>query len=202
MNELIKRYKETKNQDLFEEILNKNKGLIYKMVSKYKETSLYSYDDMHQICMLSLIKAIETYDETKNMKFSTYFYKIMNGDLIVELCVNQNRKKRKADLVSFDYKKINKNGEGQTIKHTIADKINVEDIVVDKITREFLKKCLMEYKNEYKKKYMAVELTLKGYSNRQCEELLPYGKTTVSNNWKHFCNYIREKAITEGILNK
>lgn len=152
MNELIKRYKETKNQDLFEEILNKNKGLIYKTVGRYKETSLYSYDDMHQICMLSLIKAIETYDETKNMKFSTYFYKIMNGDLIVELCVNQNRKKRKADLVSFDYKKINKNGEGQTIKHTIADKINVEDMVVDKITREFLKKCLMEYKNEYKKK--------------------------------------------------
>ena len=203
MNELIKRYKETKNQDLFEEILNKNKGLAYKIVSKYKETSLYSYDDMHQICMLSLIKAIETYDETKNMKFSSYLYTLMNRDLAIEICVNQNRKKRKAEISSLD---ISGNGDSKrenTIKDSIADEtVNIEEEIMNKAIKKFSKECLKDYKEKHEKKYMAIELILQGYTQRQAKEMLPYSQQTICSYWLHFKNYLKQRAITEGILNK
>ena len=203
MNELIKEYKETKNQDLFKEILNANKGLVYKVVRKYKENSLYSYDDMHQLCMISLIKAIDFYDETKNMKFSTYFYKIMDRDLAVEICINQNRQKRKADVSSIDIKGTENGNKEVYVKDMIKDeKVNIEEEIMAKTVKEFSKKCLKEYKEKHERKYMAVELILKGYTIREAEKYLPYGRQMASQYYKHFCNYLKQRAITEGILNK
>lgn len=200
MNELIRQYKETNNEEIFEKILNKNMGLIYKTVSKYKESILHSYEDMHQICTISLIKAIKNYDENKKIKFTSYFCEIMNRDLIVEICVNQNRKKRKAEVYSLDTS-ANETDDNRTLKDVTEDtRVNVEEEVITKAIKEFLNECIKEYEIKQPKKYKSVILTLQGYTNRQIESMDICKKSTVGNNWKHFMEFAKEKALAEGIL--
>lgn len=66
MNNLVRQYQETKNQDIFEMIYKQNKGLVCRVCGKYKENSLYTYEDIHQLGIIALLKAVETYDENKN----------------------------------------------------------------------------------------------------------------------------------------
>ena len=49
---------------------------------------------------------------------------------------------------------------------------------------------------------MAIELVLQGHSFRSASEFLPYSRQMVSKHWEHFSNYLRQRAITEGILER
>ena len=203
MYELIKEYKETRNQDLFEKILKEHKGLMYRVVSRYRENSLYSYEDMHQLCKIALVKAIDTYDENMDVKFSSYLYKLMNRTLAVEICITPNRKKRQAKVSSLDICTSDNPKKGNKIIETIEDeKVNIEEDIMMKVTKEFAKKWLEEYKEKHYKRYMAIELILQGYSYRKASELLPYSRQMVSRHWEHFSNYMKQRAITEGILDR
>ncbi len=203
MYELIREYKETRNQDLFEKILKEHKGLMYRVVGKYRENSLYSYEDMHQLCLIALMKAIDTYDENMDIKFSSYLFKLMNRALAVEICITPNRKKRKAKVSSLDICGSDNPKKGNKIIESIEDEnVNIEEDIMIKVTKEFAMECIKDYKEKHQKKYMAVELILQGHSYRSAETLLPYSRQMVSKYWEHFSNYLKQRAITEGILDR
>ena len=66
------------------EVLNQrislSSNLIYKIASKYKD--YYSIDDLYQAGCLGVIKASNNYKENDNVKFSTYAYKYILGEII------------------------------------------------------------------------------------------------------------------------
>jgi RNA polymerase sigma factor (sigma-70 family) len=86
MNDLIYRYQS--NEDVFEEILKKYDNLIYKTINKYSNTLLYTKEDKYQVALISLVKALKSFDITKNIKFSTYLTTIIQNDMntIFRLC--------------------------------------------------------------------------------------------------------------------
>ncbi len=60
-------------------MINKNKNLIYYICSKYN--GYKDKEDMYQVGMIGLLNAYKNYDESKNVKFSTYAYNYILGEI-------------------------------------------------------------------------------------------------------------------------
>lgn len=70
----------------YEQIINENMGLVYKVIQRnyYNVISVYGDDikeDMAQVGMYSLCKAKDKFDKNKGIKFSTFAYNIIKNDL-------------------------------------------------------------------------------------------------------------------------
>lgn len=70
-----------------------NIKLIGAIIKNYK----YNYEDLFQVGCIGLIKAIKRFDESRNVKFSTYAYITIKGEILVFI-----RSNSKVDTVSID----------------------------------------------------------------------------------------------------
>lgn len=61
-------------------IIHEHKNLIYKIASKYK--GVYQIEDLFQVGVIGIMKAIDNYKENKEVKFSTYAFKYILGEII------------------------------------------------------------------------------------------------------------------------
>ena len=96
-----------------DEIIKVNEKLIYKIASKF-----YNYDkeDLYQVGVVGLIKAIKNYKEDSTTKFTTYAYDYIFGEMYK--LVNDNRTIRlNRDILNL-YKKI------EQTKYLLAQKLN------------------------------------------------------------------------------
>ena len=85
---------EKKNQ-----LAEENIAMVYWIVNKRFEYKKISREDKINYIgegMIGLVRAINTYDESKGYKFSTYAYKLINGEIRAYVDT-QNRQKRKID---------------------------------------------------------------------------------------------------------
>lgn len=81
-------------------LIEDNKKLIYKLASEY--SSLYNAEDLYQVGIIGIIKAYKNYDRNSNVKFSTYAYKYIMGEMINFI------KKDRNIIVSDEYFEIYK----------------------------------------------------------------------------------------------
>lgn len=80
--EAIKKYKETKDKELKNEIILNNIPLVLKIAKNYIIPSQLPIDDIISCGNIGLMNAIETYDIDCNTKFSTYAYNRITGDIL------------------------------------------------------------------------------------------------------------------------
>lgn len=91
-------------KDKIADIIIEHDALIYSIINKFK--NIYDIDDLHQVAVIGLMKAISKYDDSYNTKFSTYAYKYILGDVLKY--VNDNRSiKLSKDYLQLE-KRINK----------------------------------------------------------------------------------------------
>lgn len=76
----------------------KYEKLVSKIASKYSGYS--SFEDLKQVGMIGLLKAVEKYKEDNNTKFSTYAYMWIRGEILEYLRNDKNIKVSK-ELVSL-----------------------------------------------------------------------------------------------------
>ena len=74
--ELIKLYQEGQ-KELLEQIIEQNKNLAYSLISRYK----ISKKDLYQVAIIGLINAINNFDFSYNVNFSTYAVPIILGEI-------------------------------------------------------------------------------------------------------------------------
>lgn len=86
-----------------EDLIIEHENLIYSIINKYR--NFYDIDDLKQVAIIGMMKAISNYDNNKNVKFTTYAYKYILGE--VYKFVNDNRDFRiSKEYLSLE-KKIN-----------------------------------------------------------------------------------------------
>lgn len=78
-NDLIRRAKEG-DSDAKEAILVKNNNLIKSIVRRYLNKGV-EYDDLYQLAGLGLLKAINGFDESFGVRFSTYAVPMIAGEI-------------------------------------------------------------------------------------------------------------------------
>lgn len=78
--ELIKKYKETNNNDILEKIIMGNMKLVLSVIKNFSNRC-DNQDDLFQIGCIGLIKAINNFDDKFNLKFSTYAVPMIIGEI-------------------------------------------------------------------------------------------------------------------------
>lgn len=79
---LLKEYQSTHNEDIKEEIVMGNLKLVLSLVSRYKQDEM---DDLFQVGCIGLVKAIEQFDLSQNVMFSTYAVPLIIGEIKAHL---------------------------------------------------------------------------------------------------------------------
>lgn len=196
INKYIKIYKNG-NKEVFNDILKYCEKTIYSIISKYKTNTIYSKDDLYQVSSIGLLKALDKFDFTKGIQFKTYASKIITNELNV-LFRDARAKKRSAIVKSLDYT-LDEDDEITTMD-TIKSELDTEEIIMQKVEKEFILDYLEYCKEKTPRRYEQVELLLKGYNTLEVAEILECSHQTISQNFKRFCKGIKEKAIMEGIV--
>ena len=74
-----------------EKFITDNHNLIYKFIHKHN----LDLEDNYDLLAIALIKAFDTYEANKNIKFSTYAFKVMRNKYLNEL------RKRRRDSLNY-----------------------------------------------------------------------------------------------------
>lgn len=126
--ELVKRY-QSGEENLLEDIILNNKGLVDFCVIKFLRAKTYqslTKEDLEQEGIVALIKAVRNYDEAMENSFSVYAYKaitngiiraIYNYDRMVRLPVDMEEK---MDIIYKEKKQSEEMGKKVNIKSLMA----------------------------------------------------------------------------------
>lgn len=79
MNELFKRY-QSGDESAKEELINGNLKLVLSILKRFNKEK-YNMDDLFQVGVIGLIKAIENFDLSYNLKLSTYACPLIIGEI-------------------------------------------------------------------------------------------------------------------------
>lgn len=79
-NEALLRLAQEGDIDARDRIYEANIGLIYMVLERFKNTS-YDYEDLFQVGSIGLLKAIDKFDFSFNVRFSTYAVPMIIGEI-------------------------------------------------------------------------------------------------------------------------
>ncbi len=79
MNELFKKY-QAGDKNAKEELINGNLKLVLSVLKKFNKEK-YNLDDLFQVGVIGLIKAIDNFDLSYNLKLSTYAIPLIMGEI-------------------------------------------------------------------------------------------------------------------------
>lgn len=97
-------------------LIKESEGLIYKIASKY--SMYYSIEDLYQVGTIGVIKAYKNFKKDTSVKFSTYAYKYILGEIIEFIRCDRNIK------VSEEYMSLYK--RYLSIKSMLTSKLEQE----------------------------------------------------------------------------
>lgn len=85
MRNVFKAYRNNPNVALRNHLVEMNIGLARQVAHSIAKTTSEPYEDLEQVAMLGLIIAVERYDLTKELRFSTYAVPTIHGKVLQHL---------------------------------------------------------------------------------------------------------------------
>jgi RNA polymerase sigma factor (sigma-70 family) len=116
---LFEQYQETKSQAIRDKIFNSNTKLVFSILTKYKK---YNIDDLEQYGFIGLIKSIQNFDPSRNIRFSTYASRCITNEINFGLNLIINL----IPIPKHFYKKV-KAGEITEISTTELEDIDISN---------------------------------------------------------------------------
>lgn len=174
--ELLTRYKNGES-NLKELIIKNNMSLVYSLINRYKHTNS-DRDDLFQIGCIGLLKAIDNFDPSFNVQFSTYAVPLILGELKRHFRDSGLVKvSRSLKELSISINKLKNNHYTETGKEISLDdlssKLNVSkyDIIMAMET-SYMPSSLEEPIYEKDDSCITLEETIKDESNKNIVDLL------------------------------
>ncbi|MHB0866686.1 MAG: sigma-70 family RNA polymerase sigma factor [Thermoleophilia bacterium] len=78
--ELIKDYQQSQDKSILEKIISRNQGLLHAVLRRFTYFP-DPYEDLLQVANLGLIKAVQRYDHSRNVEFSSYATALVDGEV-------------------------------------------------------------------------------------------------------------------------
>ena len=120
------------------------KPMIIKLVNKWSRIEVIEYDDLMQIALLALIHAYNTFDDTKGKKFSSYVYDIIEYRIRKEIYIVDKKNKNKP-TISLNTVMQNSEGDTAELIDSIADKVDLQEELEDKLMLQTYKREIEKY---------------------------------------------------------
>ena len=118
-----------------------NINLIYYVLKQY---GLYkSTDEYYDICMIGLVKAANTFDESKGYTFSTYGISCIRSELFGYLRKEKNNKRiANYKTISLDTTVYENEGKEITLLDTLSSDTDIEEEIITKEQQELFIEAL------------------------------------------------------------
>lgn len=152
-----------------EEMFNKNINIAYKIANRYLVNYANEYEDIKQVALMGLWKAVSTFNNTH--AFSTYAYTVISNEINMYL------------------RTIKKNNSTISLKQEVKENITLEDILADK--NNYIEKLensldienyIVQIKNSKlkEKEKIVFELSLRGYKQDKIAKIIGCSQPQVS----------------------
>ncbi|MGN0573847.1 MAG: RNA polymerase sporulation sigma factor SigK [Acutalibacteraceae bacterium] len=194
--EYLKRYK-AGDEEAKNIIIEHNLRLVAHIVKKYYSGS-GEQDDLISIGTIGLIKAVNTFDESKGIKLATYASKCIENEILMYF---RSQKKCSQDISINE--PIDSDGEGNPL--TLMDIISVEDTIADdiddKITFAKLYRFVEELSDEREKTIIIMRYGLydsEPLTQKQIAKKLNISRSYVSRIEKKAIERLRKKFSESG----
>lgn len=172
-------------------LIKHNLRLVAHIAKKYY-SSTNDQDDLISIGAIGLIKAIESYDFEKGIRFATYASRCIENEILMHF---RSLKKSANDVYINDTIDTDKDGNSLSFSDILADDDNIVDIVELKCKSDALYKYVEDVLGEREKKVIMMRYGLYGgtpLTQRETAKKLNISRSYVSR--------IEKKALH--ILNK
>lgn len=173
-------------------LVEHNLRLVAHIVKKYYSSS-DEQDDLISTGTIGLIKAVNTFDDSKNIKLATYASRCIENEILM----NMRNKRKFAHDVSIN-EPIDTDSDGNPL--TLMDIVSVEDTIADDIDRKIKVKKLYEFvediEDSREKEIIIMRYGLYGtqpLTQRQIAEKLGISRSYVSRIEKKVLEYLRER---------
>ena len=183
INELIREYKKG-NKEVFAQIEELEKKQIYDIIKSFNK---YGMEDLYSIGIIGLLKAIETFEENKNVKFNTFAFYCIRNEVYMEL----RKDKRYNDNIGISIDETVNDTDECQLTNVLKSDENIEENILhnEKITwlytiiKEFGRKnsikseIMLEILKEKKQEEIAKEYGIsRGYVAKLQNEFIKFGK--------------------------
>lgn len=183
INELIREYKKG-NKDVFEQIEEMEKKQIYNIIKNF---SKYNLEDLYSIGIIGLLKAIDLFEEDKNVKFNTFAFYCIKNEVFMELRKNR----RYVDSIAMSINEDVNDTDECSLSNVLKSDENIEEDIIQNekilwlysIIKEFGRKnqmktdIMLEIIKEKKQKDIAEKFGVsRGYVAKLQNEFIKFGK--------------------------
>lgn len=152
-----------------EEMFNKNIKIAYKIANKYLTNHASEYEDIKQIALMGLWKAVLTFNN--KYAFSTYAYRVISNE------------------INYYLRTVKKNHSTISLKQEIKENMILEDVLADK--NNYIEKLenslaienyISQIRNSKLKEQEKIvfELSLKGYRQDEIAKIVGYSQPHIS----------------------
>ena len=164
-----------------EEVFNKNKNIAYKIASNYKNCGV-EQEDLKQMCLIGLWKAVITYKKGKNCALSTYSYRVIQNE------INDYLRRNRKNFLNRSFSE--KTGENIVLEDTLESKIDyIEKLEKDLDNKTYLNQIKNSKLKEKEKQVL--ELLAKGYRQRKIANTIGISQPQVSRIIKNLRKKIK-----------
>ena len=176
-----------------EKLITHNLRLVAHVVKKYSGAA--ETDDLISVGSIGLIKAVNTYDESKNTAFATYSARCIENEILMLL---RSNKKHNNEVSLYEPVGSDKDGNELTIMDLLSEK---EDVVFEKadkrLEREKFIKFLKETLTDREFKITCLRYGIKcgrTYAQREVAAFLKISRSYVSRIEKKAIEKIKAAA--------
>lgn len=185
-NELLK------NKD-YDTLISENINMVKFVLCKIRINNKDDYDDYFQIGCMALYIAALYYNESKNVKFSTYALNAIKTN-ILQAVYRKNKKENELPITQrYIY---DENGEELDILDCVDSKVRVEYSIL----KEELCKCIYEIidtKLSHNQKII-MRLKLENFTTNEIQNMFSYSKSYINDTYHKGMNKIKKELEKRG----
>ena len=175
-------------------LVEKHIKLCHMVALRYSKT--YDHDDAVSLCVIALVKAIQTFDTKKGYKFSSYAVRCMNNEMLMDI----RKEKKHRQIVSFEEPIINRYNDSKiNVADTLAEDDNLDENMIQSERVRAVKIALKELKNFVSERDYTIFLMYHGFggyaphSERSVAEKVGLSRSYISKIVRACNDYIITK---------
>ncbi len=200
-DELKENFKKLKKGDLkARDIIIKSNIRLVRHIAKQYSTEGYDFEDLVSIGIIGLIKAVDTFDIEKQIRFSTYSSRCISNEILMGIRKNNTNNIQKVnieDTLSCDF-------EGNELKYLdiLEDKNSdfVTKIIDNYLSKELLN--IIDSLSEKEKELVMLYFGFDGnrYKQKEIAHMLGISQSYISRMISNILKKIKIRIIKEGSL--
>lgn len=189
------------NEEAREQLVKQNQEFIFELAHRYKNVG--EFDDLVSLGNIGLIKAIDSFDESKGLKFITYFSRFSINEILMYF--RKIKRHRKLKVISVD-ETMHEDGEGNeaSLLGKLKDETAQEKFTTletGDFTRHVMKLFI---ENESEKMIKVLNMSIiKNMKQREIAETLGVGQPQtcrlvkkVKERLKYYGEMLQENRVT------